>query len=307
MNGQAIPPRVQHPPSGPHAGDACATNYPTPGRPLEDHLVMQQLFSRPAALVALAAAFLLSQASPAQAQGWGTIKGQVVFGETAIPKLVEANVDKDKEHCLSKGKIYTNDLIVNSKNKGVQYVLVYLQDLKDAKSTKFSPAIHPSYKNFKKEVEIDQPCCMFQPRMVALRVGQELVVKNSAPIAHNFQINSGPSGGPNLNLSIPAGGKINVKGFVSKVIPTQYNCTVHTWMKGYVASFGHPYFAVTDADGNFEIKNAPTGKYRLVFWHEKAGWVVMNPKNPSDRGERVTVEANKTVTLKPVKLTLPKD
>jgi len=278
---------------------------PPPGRPLEEQSVMQQLFSRPAVLAALAAAFLLGQAAPARAQQtWGHIKGQVVWGEKDIPKMGNANVDKDKEHCLSKGAIPLNDLIINAKNKGVKYVLVYLQDLKDAKSTKFSPPVHKSYKDFKKQVEIDQPCCSFEPRLVALRTDQELVVKNSAPIVHNFSINSGPAGGPNQNLTIPANGKITVKGFVSKVIPTQYNCTVHTWMKGYIASFSHPYFAVTDADGNFEIKNAPTGKFRLVFWHEKAGWVVLKG---TDRGERVTVEANKTTTLKPVKLTLPKE
>jgi hypothetical protein len=268
---------------------------------------MQQLFSRPAALAALAAVLLLGHAAPAQAQTWGNIKGQVVWGEANIPKMGNANVDKDKEHCLSKGAIPLNDLIINSKNKGVKYVLVYLQDVKDAKSVKFSPAVHPSYKDPKKQVEVDQPCCTFEPRLIALRVGQELVVKNPAPIVHNFSIASGTTGGPNLNQTIPAGGKLVVKGFVSKVIPTQYSCTVHTWMKGYIASFSHPYFAVTDADGNFEIKNAPTGKFRLVFWHEKAGWVVMNPKNTSDRGQVITVEANKTLTLKPVKLTLPKD
>jgi hypothetical protein len=42
-------------------------------------------------------------------------------------------------------------------------------------------------------------------------------------------------------------------------------------MDGYVRVFDHPYFAVTDADGKFEIKNAPVGKYRIVYWHEAVG------------------------------------
>jgi hypothetical protein len=29
-----------------------------------------------------------------------------------------------------------------------------------------------------------------------------------------------------------------------------------------------PYFAVTDKDGNFEIKNIPAGKYTLKTWSE---------------------------------------
>ena len=50
--------------------------------------------------------------------------------------------------------------------------------------------------------------------------------------------------------------------------PIQYKCTIHGWMTGYVRIFDHPYYAVTDADGKFEIKNAPAGKYRIVYWHE---------------------------------------
>src|SRR5215212_5491754 len=149
---------------------------------------MKQLLSRPAALAALAVSFLLGPAAPAQAEGWGDIKGQVVFGPAKIPAMANANVDKDKQQCLAKGPIKTNDLIVDPKSKGVKYVLVYLQDVKDSKKNDFSPPIHPKLKDFKPAVEIDQPCCTFEPRMIALREGQELVVKNSMTIPHNFKI-----------------------------------------------------------------------------------------------------------------------
>jgi hypothetical protein len=33
----------------------------------------------------------------------------------------------------------------------------------------------------------------------------------------------------------------------------------------------HPYFAVTDKDGNFTIKNVPPGKYTVEAYHLKAG------------------------------------
>ena len=50
--------------------------------------------------------------------------------------------------------------------------------------------------------------------------------------------------------------------------PIPFKCDIHPWMKGYVRVFDHPYFAVTDEDGKFEIKNAPAGKWRIVYWHE---------------------------------------
>ena len=45
-------------------------------------------------------------------------------------------------------------------------------------------------------------------------------------------------------------------------------------MKGYLFVFEHPYFAVTDDNGQFEIKLAPAGPVNIVLWHEETGWVV---------------------------------
>ena len=44
-------------------------------------------------------------------------------------------------------------------------------------------------------------------------------------------------------------------------------------MKAWVRVFNHPYFAVTDKDGNFQIKDAPVlkGELRLFVWQESAG------------------------------------
>jgi len=253
--------------------------------------------------IALAIAFLLGPAAAAPAQqGWGDIKGQVIFGPAKIPAMPDANVDKDKEACLAKGPIKTDDLIVGPKTRGVKYVLVFLQDLKDSRKHDFAPPVHPKLQKFPKQVVIDQPCCTFEPRVVALREGQELVVKNPMKIADSFKI-EWRDGGPNVNLNIPAGDKVTLKGFAAKATATPYSCPAHGWMKGHAFSFKHPYFAVTDKDGRFDIKNAPSGKYRLVFWHEKDGWVVMKGR---DLGLVIQIKAGQTTKIGPVKLTPPK-
>jgi len=243
-------------------------------------------------VAALSLATLFTVSSAANAEGWGTIKGRVVWGEAKLPARDKANVDKDKDVCLAKGPILKEELVINEKNKGVKYVLVWLGDPKDAKNAKFTPKIHPALEKIGKDVVVDQPCCMFEPRVVGLREGQKMIVKNPATIAHNFAINSGASG-PNVNPLIPAGSDATVKGFVAKAIPTPFNCSIHGWMKGYVGVFKHPYFAVTDADGNFKIEKAPEGKFRLMVWHE-TGWVIQSPSNPSDRGKIINAKGNET-------------
>ena len=52
------------------------------------------------------------------------------------------------------------------------------------------------------------------------------------------------------------------------------------------------YFAVTDADGKFEIKNAPAGKCRLLAWKDGAGWLTGDRK-----GREITIKANGTVEM----------
>ena len=47
-----------------------------------------------------------------------------------------------------------------------------------------------------------------------------------------------------------------------------FQCDIHSHMNGYRVGFSHPYFAVTDAEGKFEITGVPPGEYTLVAWHE---------------------------------------
>ena len=44
-------------------------------------------------------------------------------------------------------------------------------------------------------------------------------------------------------------------------------------MKGWIVVKDNPYFAVTDEDGKFEMKNVPAGEWKFTFWHEKSGYV----------------------------------
>ncbi len=40
-------------------------------------------------------------------------------------------------------------------------------------------------------------------------------------------------------------------------------------MSAYIVVAETPYFAVTDADGNYKIENVPPGTYTLNAWHER--------------------------------------
>jgi hypothetical protein len=227
------------------------------------------------AAATIAAAVSFTPSTPAADGDWAAVKGQVKFPEgKAAPERKKLDVSQDKAHCLSKGDILDESLIVNPKNKGIKNVVVWLRpDNMNAKA-KLEPAqIHPSDKERKPAtITIDQPCCMFVQRITLARVGDTIKAKNPAPVAHNFFWTSANNGEFNVTVAKESDWTMP-QALVAEASPVQFKCTIHPWMAGYVRIFDHPYYAVTDEDGKFEIKNAPVGKFRMVVWQEKQGFL----------------------------------
>jgi hypothetical protein len=241
----------------------------------------------------MAALIALAIGTPA-VQAQGGIKSQVIWSDSSVPKNEVANVDKDKAHCLSKGDILKDELIVDPKTKGIKNVVFWLVDAKDPLKGFPTPAALKG-----KSIDIDQPCCVFIKRHTVVLEGQNLVVKNSSPISHNVNITGGADG-PTLNITIPPGKDLKVGEVKPRAFPIiPYSCTIHPWMKGYVLALNTPYYAITDAEGKFEIKNVPAGNYRLVGWHERIGWIFPGAKM-ENRNTPVKIDSGKTLELKPL-------
>lgn len=226
---------------------------------------MNRILSACVALMALVLS-VADRSAVAQNGDWGTVKGVVLLnGPMPTPKKIV--VDKDPQHCLTKGPIPDETWVVNPNNKGVRWAFVWLQPAESTEPMK----IHPKLQALTvKEVVMDQPCCKFEPHALALREGQVLVVKNSAPVAHNVNYQGFRNAG--ANVLVPAGGTHKIDNLKADKLPISVACNIHGWMKAYIRVYNHPYYTVTDADGKFEIKDAPAGKYRLVSWHEGSGW-----------------------------------
>src|SRR6266852_5204707 len=232
---------------------------------------------------------------PAANQGdaaWGTIKGQIVYDGDPVPERKALNVNKDQEHCLGKGPILSEDWVINKQNKGVRWTFVWLAPEPGGAA---SLPIHPTLKEIQnKEVEIDQPRCAFVPHCLAMREGQVLVAKNSSPIAHNVRWVGNPIKNPGGSNIIPANGSFKIEGLKADKLPLIIECNIHPWMKGRVGVFDHPYFAITDDNGNFEIKLAPSGAYRLKVYHESVGW---RGGAEGRNGEKITIKAGGVTDL----------
>src|SRR5207244_13251004 len=109
--------------------------------------------------------------------------------------------------------------------------------------------------------EVDQPGFAFIPRILALREGDFINFKNSSSVPHNTKGDTDDPG-TSFNPIIQAGKNYqHPKPFMAQTTPVLFNCSIHPWMGGRFMVFDHPYFAVTDDDGKFELKDCPAGKY----------------------------------------------
>lgn len=115
-------------------------------------------------------------------------------------------------------------------------------------------------------VFLDQHGCVYRPHVSALRVGQELRVKNSDPTSHNVRVEARRTSVPNRTQA--AGGADLRIVFEAPEPPVKFGCDIHPWMGAWVGVFDHPYFAVTGPEGEFLIEGLPPGRYTLTSWHE---------------------------------------
>lgn len=195
-----------------------------------------------------------------------SVKGKITFEKA--PKAEVVSVTTDKETCCKDGDLVSNKILVDAKSKGLANVVVFLRPDSEDRDAKFpADKIHPDLVKAKPTAHVvDQPKCQFEPRIVVAREGDTLTVKNSATIAHNINFSSDAL---NFNVTVPGGKEHPVKDELkADRRPALFKCDIHPWMQGRLFVFDHPYYALTDKDGNFELKNVPAGKWRIVYRHE---------------------------------------
>lgn len=246
---------------------------------------MQKLLS--AFLLIVAAGCFLTE-SVAHAQ-WGNLKGKFVF-DGDPPDPAKLNITKDKEACTKK-PLFDESLVIDEKSKGVANIILYCRERR--------VDVHESYKNLPESVDLDNNCCRFAPHVVILTLDQKLKILNSDAVAHNAA-GTPPADIP-FNPLIPPNGEYLHQFQRAQRVPVPINCSIHPWMNAWVLPRDNPYFAVTDEEGNFEIKNLPAGELEFQAWQEKVGY--LEAKDDWRRGRfEVEIEDGKTVDLGTIKL-----
>jgi hypothetical protein len=183
----------------------------------------------------------------------GTITGRVVF-TGPFPHLPPLVITKDQDVCGTAAS--PQMLLVSAADRGVKDTVIAVEGLTKGK---VPAADRPSLDNRK---------CTLVPHVQAVMAGTELVIQSSDPFLHTTR-GRFPDFKQAFNLVFPKNTPAKEQRIRSPGVIV-VTCDTHTHMRAYTLSFEHPYFAVTDGDGRFQIDQVPAGLYTLRAWHE--GW-----------------------------------
>lgn len=136
----------------------------------------------------------------------------------------------------------------------LRHVVVYL---KDAPARQVAPV----------KVSIRQRDENFIPRVVAVPVGSVVDFPNDDPIYHNvFSLSRARA----FNLGRYPRGQTKAERFDKPGIVKVF-CDIHSHMSATVMVFNHPWFAIPDDAGRFELPTVPPGQREITAWHERLG------------------------------------
>ncbi len=201
-----------------------------------------------------------------------TLKGKVVFKGTPPDDEVIV-IDRNPNFCGQEKP--TNKYLI--KDGRVKNVVIWLEGISKGKPIP------------ERDVSIIIKDCTISPLVSIGFVGKKYRIKNMDPILHTIQLKLGLSyhkdvstrkltyGATIYNFALPEQGMEVIKPikrfhrYTSKTGFIRVTSNAHPWMRGFIFVFDHPYAAITDEKGEFEIDEIPPGEYVLKYWHEGNG------------------------------------
>jgi hypothetical protein len=242
------------------------------------------------AVLLFAAAVFAAGASAAE---WGSLKGRFIL-DGPPPARAPLNAGNE-QFCV--GQKPLDETIVVGENGALVNLAIYISLARGA-----NIEAHPDYAELAtKPVELNNKNCHFEPHVTLLRSGQPFIIKNSDPVAHNTNVAN------NFNEVIGVGEQVTKTLTRAAALPIPVACNAHPFMKGHLLVLDHPYMAVTDEKGAFEIKNIPAGVHGFTVWHESPGYLRdlrLGPARTDRRGKvDLTIKPNETLDLGDIHVT----
>lgn len=189
--------------------------------------------------------------------GNAAITGTIAY-EGDVPNLKPLSMDADPTCAQMHDEAVYPDMLVLGEGNTMGNIFV-----------KITNEPQGNYPAPSEAVVIDQRGCMYKPHVAGVMAGQPLKFLNSDGILHNVHLLPKENREQNIGMPATLTEKETTLNTPEPAFPVK--CDVHPWMQAYVAVMSHPFFDVTDTDGQFTIENLPAGTYTVEVWHERLG------------------------------------
>jgi len=232
-----------------------------------------------------------------QVTNGGTITGTVKWSGAEPPGL-DVSVNKDPQVCDPESHKTVNlERMVIGPNGGVANTIVYINNISQGKAMNL-----PTPRR-----ALDQKNCRYEPHILLVPQSAELAMKSSDAVLHTVHMD----GAASFNLPFPFPDRVITRKMDTPGLVNLRCNGGHVWMNAEMMVVSHPYYAVTDLNGRFELDDVPAGDYEVIAWHE--GWHVLGRENALDVFSQKTIQRavfseprtwKQSVTINPGKTTV---
>jgi hypothetical protein len=187
-----------------------------------------------------------------------TVGGSVtVEGEIPTPK--EWRLDEVMQRATGEN-IYRDETWLVGKNRGLAHCVVTLKAKDPARRTEPKPVAN---------AVLDKVGVRYVPRVLVVTPRTEVLLRNKESPCRGFRISGNARHEHDWNFLIAEGKEYRVQFRAVDTCPV--TCHYRHFAKGYIKVVDTPYFAVTNAEGQFTIRGVPPGEYEVTVWHEAVG------------------------------------
>jgi hypothetical protein len=196
----------------------------------------------------------------------GTIAGTVKWSGPE-PHIAKFPITKDSQICDPESQ-KTTDLqrLIIGPDGGVANTVVFLKHISKGK-----PMEIPEARRF-----LNQRHCHYEPHILLVPESGDLKMRSSDATLHTIHM----EGAATYNLPFPFPNQVIARPMSTAGLVTLRCNGGHVWMNAEMFVVPHPYYAVTDETGRFELKDVPPGEYELVAWHES--WSILGRETMHD-------------------------
>lgn len=196
----------------------------------------------------------------------GTISGSVKWSG-AVPHALAYPITKDPQICdPASHKTADLERLVIGPEGGVANTIVYLKNITTGKALALP----------EQRQHLNQVQCHYVPHILLVPQNSSLEMVSSDATLHTIHMD----GAATFNLPFPFPGRPTTRTMPTAGLVNLRCNGGHVWMNAEMMVVSHPYYAVTDESGRFELTEVPAGTYEVVAWHE--GWELVGKEHAFD-------------------------